>query len=150
MKAVPFIFALCALFAACNNQPQPSQPWIVGTWELIAATSTAQDSTVSTFDPKTRMIKIINPTHFAFLSHSIDKTSDSAANAFSAGGGTYTLADSIYTEHLDFFGDKKWENLSFSFVVKLTGDTLVQKGVEKNEKIGVDHIIVETYKRVKN
>ena len=45
---------------------------IVGTWELVAATTTEKDSTFSTFDPTHKMIKIINPTHFAFLNHAVN------------------------------------------------------------------------------
>ena len=93
------------------------------------------------------MIKIINATHFAFLNHAVSKT-DSSATRFSAGGGKYTLADSVYTENLEYFTDKAWENNKFQFVVKIAGDTLVQKGVEKVEKLGIDHIIIEKYKRV--
>ena len=96
------------------------------------------------------MIKIINQTHFAFLNHDLNNGKDSATAAFTAGGGTYTLADSVYTEHLDYFVDRQWENNKFEFVVKIVNDTLIQKGIEKVEKLGVDHIIIEKYKRVTN
>ena len=122
---------------------------IVGTWELVSATSIEKDSAFSTFDPKRKMIKIINATHFAFLNHDISMSKDSAAAAFSAGGGAYTLADSVYTENLEYFADKRWENNKFQFVVKVVDDTLIQKGVEKVEKLGIDHVIIEKYKRVK-
>lgn len=138
---LPLIPALCS----CNTKPTESP--IVGTWELVSATTTEKDSTFSTFDPTHKMIKIINATHFAFLNHAVSKN-DSSATRFSAGGGKYTLADSVYTEHLDYFTDKAWENNKFEFVVKISGDTLVQKGIEKVEKLGIDHIIIEKYKRV--
>ena len=67
---------------------------------------------------------------------------------FTGGGGSYTLVDSVYTEHLDYFVTKEWEGGKFEFVVNINGDTLIQKGVEKVEKLGIDHIIVEKYKRV--
>ena len=38
-----------------------------------------------------------------------------------------------------------WENHKFEFVVKIQNDTLVQKGVEKLEKLGIDRIIVEKF-----
>jgi hypothetical protein len=95
------------------------------------------------------MIKIINASHFAFLNHDITGK-DSSATRFSGGGGKYTLNDSTYTESLEYFTDKAWENHQFSFVVKIADDTLVQKGVEKVEKLGIDRVIIETYKRVKN
>ncbi|GAB3905104.1 hypothetical protein GCM10028803_35490 [Larkinella knui] len=130
----------------CNSKPA-SVP-IVGTWQLISATATEKDTTFSTFNPKQKMIKIINATHFAFLSHPVNQGKDSSAAAFTAGGGKYTLVDSTYTEHLEYFIDKEWENNTFQFVVKIVNDTLVQKGVEKLEKLGIDRVIIEKYKRV--
>ncbi|WP_240625712.1 hypothetical protein [Spirosoma pollinicola] len=128
----------------CTNTP--ATPPLVGTWELVSATTTEKDSSFSTFDPTHKMIKIINATHFSFLNHAIN--GDSSATRFSGGGGKYTLADSVYTENLEYFTDKAWENNKFPFVVKIVGDTLVQKGVEKVEKLGIDRIIIEKYKRV--
>jgi hypothetical protein len=139
------IAAISTLFSC--NKPQTALP-IIGTWELISATTIEKDSTFSTFDPKRKMIKIINATHFAFLNHALSAEKDSSKMAFSAGGGTYTLADSVYTENLEYFVDKQWENNKFQFVVKISNDTLTQRGVEKVEKLGIEHIIIEKYKRV--
>ncbi len=143
-----FILFLIVFFSCENNQIQIQLP-IVGTWELIDATTTEKDSTFSTFNPKLKMVKIINPTHFAFLSHDLSMGKDTFNTVFIAGGGTYTLVDSIYTEHLDYFIDREWENNQFEFVVTIKNDTLVQKGIEKVEKLGIDHVIIEKYKRVK-
>ncbi|GAA4421524.1 hypothetical protein GCM10023187_57460 [Nibrella viscosa] len=139
------IAAIVTVFG-CRSK-QPDLP-LIGTWELISATTTVNDSTFSTFDSAHKMIKIINPTHFAFLNHTTNREKDSSATAFTAGGGTYTLADSVYTENLEYFSDKNWENHQFRFVVKIVNDTLIQTGVEKLEKLGIDHVIVEKYKRV--
>ncbi len=136
------------IVAACGCSTKQSVTPIIGTWELVSATTTEKDTTFSTFDPTHKMIKIINPTHFAFLNHAVVSGKDSAANAFTAGGGKYTLVDSVYTEHLDYFTDRQWENNQFRFVVKITKDTLIQKGVEKVDKLGIDRVIVETYKKV--
>ena len=149
IKSTIEFLAIIMLFAACNNEKKQNQLPLIGTWELISATSTEKDSTVSTFNPKVKMIKIINPTHFAFLSHDLNMGKDTATAAFIAGGGTYILVDSVYTEHLDYFIDRNWENNKFEFVVKIQNDTLIQKGIEKVEKLGVDHIIVEKYRRYK-
>lgn len=135
------------LSVSCNNQsPLP----LIGTWQLVAATSTEGANTVSTFDPKVKMIKIINPTYFSFFSHDLNNGKDSANQSFSAGAGHYTLKDSIYTEHLEYFNQRKWEGNSFNFVIKFNGDTLIQKGVEKVEGLGIDHIIEEKYIKIKN
>lgn len=130
----------------CQSK-ETSSP-IVGTWELVSATTTEKDTSFSTFDPTHKMIKIINADHFSFLNHKLRSGKDSSSNEFSGGGGKYTLADSIYTEHLDYFTDKQWEGNTFKFVVNIANDTLTQKGVEKLEKLGIDRVIVEKYKRV--
>ncbi|GAB3948740.1 hypothetical protein GCM10028805_23860 [Spirosoma harenae] len=140
---------LCiALFSLSGCETKPKNSPIVGTWELVSATSTEKDSTVSTFDPTHKMIKIINDTHFAFLNHALESSKDTSSTRFNAGGGTYTLVDSTYTENLDYFSDKAWENHKFDFKISIKGDSLIQKGVEKVEKLGIDHIIIEKYKRV--
>lgn len=139
--------SVICLFLSCEQKT--NQPPLEGTWELISATSTEGDSTFSTFDATRSMIKILNSTHFAFLNHVQDAKKDSTAAPFSAGGGTYTLVDSTYTEHLDYFVDPAWEQHTFAFTVKIDNDTLIQKGVEKVEELGIDRIIIEKYKRVK-
>ena len=144
-KIALILIAVIYMSSGCNTK-QASMP-IVGTWELISATTTEKDTTFSTFDPSHKMIKIINPTHFAFLNHAINPKKDSS-NAFTAGGGKYTLVDSVYTESLDYYIDKAWENNKFPFAVKIVNDTLIQKGLEKVEKLGIDRVIIEKYKRV--
>ena len=143
------LILIAPLLTFCGCTKQQGQLPLVGTWELISATTTEKDTTFSTFDPSHKMIKLINSTHFAFLNHAINTKKDSSA-AFTAGGGKYTLDDSVYTEHLDYYIDKQWENNTFKFVIKISGDTLIQKGVEKVDKLGIDRVIIEKYKRVKS
>ena len=145
IKKTISILVLILAISACNSNKE--QNAIEGTWRLVSATSTEKDSTFSTFNPKTKMIKIINNTHFAFFNHDLNNGKDSTTAVFSGGGGSYTLKDSIYTESLDFFNNRQWENNKFEFVVKIKNDTLTQKGVEKVEKLGVDRIIIEKYVR---
>lgn len=147
------VLVLLAFLASCNpaaDKPEVKQPASVlqGTWELIAATSTEKDSTFSTFNPKTRMIKIISPTHFAFFLHDLSMGKDTATAAFSSGGGTYTLRDSAYTENLEYCNFREWEGHTFDFTVTVKNDTLTQRGLEKIEKLGIERIITETYRRV--
>ena len=144
------LIGMLLTITSCNTNNKQVPLSLIGTWELISATSTEKYSTISTFNPKVKMIKIINPSHFAFFSHDLNNGKDSATASFVAGGGTYTLVDSNYTEHLEYFISRKWENNKFEFVVTITNDTLIQIGIEKIEKLGVDHKIVEKYKRVKN
>lgn len=150
MKLLIGFILFVMLLTSCNTDKKENKTSIIGTWELISATSTEKDSTFSTFNPKLKMIKIINPTHFAFLSHDLEGGKDSTTAAYTAGGGAYTLIDSIYTEHLEYFNSREWENHKFDFTVKISNDTLTQRGVEKLEKLGIDRVIVEKYKKVKH
>lgn len=150
MKSILGLTLIAIIVLSCNPDKKQNQLPLIGTWELISATTTEKDSTYSTFNPNVKMIKIINPTHFAFLSHDLKMGKDTATAAFTAGGGAYTLVDSVYTEHLEYFISREWEDNKFEFVVKINNDTLIQKGIEKIEKLGVDHVIIEKYKRVKS
>lgn len=147
MKIRTVLTILVIVFTLCGCESKLRSLPIIGTWELISATTTEKDTTFSTFNPKHKFIKIINLTHFAFLNHAVSSEKDSTA--FTAGGGKYALVDSVYTESLDYYIDKKWENNKFKFVVSITNDTLVQKGIEKVDKLGIDRVIIEKYKRVK-
>lgn len=68
-------------------------------------------------------IKIINNAHFAFLQHDLDKGKHSVV--FVAGGGTYTLKDSLYSEWLKYCSARDWEGNNFDFVITLKGDSLI-------------------------
>ena len=123
---------------------------IVGTWKLISGTTIQKtDTTITDYTTKQEFIKIINGSHFAFLGHDLHKGKDSAAS-FSAGGGHYSLADSSYTEHLEYCSDREWEGHDFQFTVTISNDTLIQKGIEKVEKENVDRLNIEKYVRMKN
>ncbi len=143
--AIAFAFVL---LISCESKKESNVLPLTGTWRLISAETTEKDSTFSTFNPKTKMIKIINDTHFAFFNHDLNNGKDSAA-VFFGGGGKYTLKDSVYIENLEFFNNRLWENGKFEFVVKIKNDTLTQKGIEKVEKLGIDRIITEKYVREK-
>jgi hypothetical protein len=148
MKPIIGLSLIGSLAISCQTKPKQNPLPIIGTWALVSATRTEKDSTFSTFNPKVKMIKIINASHFAFLSHDLKGGKDSTTAAYTAGGGAYTLKDSVYTEHLEYFIDRQWENNTFEFVVKVEKDTLIQTGIEKIEKLGINHIIVEKYKRI--
>lgn len=140
-----FLFS-CA--AKPGKDDQSTLP-IKGTWRLISGTTTSKTEHTSTDYTKTQqMIKIINDSHFAFLKHDLKPGKD-GKNNFDAGGGSYTLEGDQYTEHLDYYNDRNWEGKTFTFTVKINGDTLVQKGIEKVEGAGVDREITEKYIKVK-
>lgn len=128
-----------------NPTPMP----IAGTWKLITGTLIDKgDTTVTDYTKNISFIKIINDTHFAFLQHDLKKGKDSAA-VFASGGGSYSLKDSVYTEHLEYCSDRVWEGNDFAFVITLKNDTLIQRGVEKVESTGINRLNIEKYIRVK-
>lgn len=119
-----------------------------GTWKLISATIIEnKDTTITDYTGDTAFIKIINNTHFSFLQHDLNKGKGADAT-FAAGGGEYTLKDSLYTEHLGFCSDRQWEGNDFSFIVTISNDTLIQKGIEQVASAGVNRLNMETYVRV--
>ena len=122
---------------------------IVGTWQLQQATLIEKgDTTVTNYSGNNSFIKIINETHFAFLQHDLKKGKDSAA-LFVAGGGRYSLKDSLYTEQLEYCSAREWEGHDFPFTLTLNADTLTQLGREVVAEAGVDRINIEKYVRVK-
>ena len=132
-----------------NKTPDKSTLPLQGTWKLLTGTLIEKgDTTVTDYTKATEFIKIINDTHFAFLSHDLNKGKDSAAS-FVAGGGKYSLKDSSYTEHLEYCSDRQWEGNDFDFTITINNDTLTQKGLEKIDSIGVNRLNIEKYVRLK-
>jgi hypothetical protein len=154
MKCILCAIFSTVLFMSCtaptqNDQVAKSGIPLQGTWKLISGTTIAKgDSTVTDYTKGKEFIKIINDNHFAFLSHDLTKGKDSATALFSAGGGSYSLTDSNYTEHLEYCNDRQWEGNSFNFTVTINNDTLVQKGLEKIENTNIDRINIEKYVRL--
>ena len=144
-------FSLLFFLISCNDRSETAQDTtspIQGTWKLLTATVIGKgDTTITDYTKDRSFIKIINASHFAFLQHGLDKTKDSS---FSAGGGSYLLKGNSYTEHLEYCNAREWEGNDFTFTVTITGDTLVQSGVEKIEAEGINRINTEKYIRVKN
>ena len=158
-QLLPLLIAVAAitlLAIACNN-PEKTKVGesvsdigsISGTWQLISGTLVeGGDSVVTDYTRGISMIKVINDTHFAFLNHDLRHGRDSIAS-FSAGGGLYTLTGNHYTEFLEYCSAREWEGNEFHFTIEMRNDTLIQRGIEKIEGIGVDRLNIEVYHRVK-
>jgi len=142
-----FLSIMLSCTEKSKKEPETSDAIPVkGTWKLLTGTLIEKGDTVVTdYTTDKSFIKIINDSHFAFLSHTLRKdTTD-----FSAGGGSYTLTGNNYTEHLEYCSAKEWEGHDFSFTVTIANDTLIQSGVEKIEAQGIDRINIEKYIRYK-
>ena len=154
MKIRFVIIAAAISLTSCGTEIKKDEPAktavpIIGTWRLISGTLIEKgDTTVTYYDKNISFIKIINDTHFSFLQHDLNKGKDSSA-VFVAGGGSYILKDSLYTEHLEYCSARNWEGNDFPFTVQIKYDTLVQSGVEKVESAGVNRINIEKYVRIK-
>jgi hypothetical protein len=153
MKYLHLLLLISLSVVSCNN-PEPSveqkteMNGLIGTWKLFNATLVEKgDTTVTDYTKDISFIKVINPTHFAFLRHSVN--SKDSLRVFSAGGGRYTLRDSLYTEQLEYCSAPEWEGHDFSFNIRISNDTLIQSGVEKIESAGINRLNIEKYVRVK-
>jgi hypothetical protein len=148
-----YIFILIA-FISCESNKNPEIPAapinpMIGTWQLISGTTIqGKDTVVTDYTKNKKFLKIINGSHFSFVSHDLTKGKDSLA-FYTSGAGTYTLADSLYTEHLQFCSDRAWEGNDFAFTILIQNDTLTQTGVEKVDKIGVNRLNIERYAKLK-
>lgn len=148
MKRKPVILLACLVAVSCGTNVKNPPVVLSGTWKLISGTLIENgDTTITDYTTNVSFVKIINNSSFAFLEHDLNQGKDSTA-VFVAGGGSYTLQDSIYTEHLEYCSDRAWEGNNFSFVVSVKNDTLVQRGVEKVETEGVNRLNIEKYVRL--
>ena len=153
MKLTAFITGICLFGLACGSDEDRHNPSselpITGTWKLLSGTLIEKgDTTITDYTKNISFIKIINPSHFAFFSHDLHKGKDSAA-VFSAGGGKYTLKDSVYKESLEYCTAREWEGHDFEFTVVINNDTLIQSGIEVVESAGINRMNIEKYVRLK-
>jgi hypothetical protein len=145
----------CIIVLSCKQKQSKKTAYefanpMIGTWQLLKGTLIENGDTVITDYTRTiSFIKIINETHFAFLQHDTRRGKE-YDTSFVAGGGKYTLKDSIYTEQLEYCNARQWEGHEFNFTVSFNNDTLTQYGIEKIESAGINRVNIEKYVRFKN
>lgn len=123
-----------------SNKKNP----IEGSWKLVYADITENDSVQVKDLNNNDFIKIINETHFAFFNQ------DRGTNEnYVAGAGTYSFNGEDYIETLNFIPAVAYRNHVFPFKVEIKGDTLIQHGHEKIEEADLDRYILEKYIRIK-
>lgn len=111
--------AAVAAQAACPVQ---------GSWQLESVTMDGQRQPA---DQQWRQIKLVTPTHYAWVGQAPDAATQppqSAADSLAAyrtrgfGGGTYQVRDSTYTERLEYFFMPDWVGREITFSCRVTGD----------------------------
>lgn len=143
---VSMTFITCTTPQTDHTSINPSV--LEGTWKLVSGMLIEKgDTTLTDYTKDRSMIKILNASHFAFLNHDLQKGKDSTA-LFVAGGGTYKLEGDQYTENLEYCSARDWEGNTFHFTVTISGDTLVQQGIEKLEDLAIERMNIETYVRL--
>lgn len=156
MKWIPLLAMAVTLLTSCDNKTASPAPAtaekspVSGTWKLISAKRIEKgDTTITGPVEGQETIKIFNDSYFAFFTHDLKHGADTAHAAYGSGSGTYTLVGDTYSEHLEYCNARGWEDLNFSFKLTHGNDTIVQTGVEKIDSLGIDHVIVETYVRIR-
>ena len=146
---IMYAFIASTILSCTGKTERSSRNEIAGKWRLISGTLIEKgDTAVTDYTKNMSFIKIINDTHFAFLQHDLKKGEDSSA-VFVAGGGRYSLNDSLYTEHLEYCSAREWEGNDFKFTISINDDTLIQTGTEIIENLGINRVNIEKYARVK-
>jgi len=155
MKLLTFAALVLLTLQGCEmnqekNTAVASENPMVGTWELVTGTTIqGKDTTTTDYTKDKKFLKVINGTHFSFVGHDVTKGKDSATAFYTSGAGTYTLSDSMYTEHLQFCNDRAWEGHDFVFTVSFQNEMLTQTGIEKIDSLKVNRLNIERYMRVK-
>ena len=144
MKPLSILLLLLFLLLGCQQEKTNA---VEGSWQLVTGTVVENGkTTITNYDRDQAFIKVINKTHFAFLLHDTPGNDDTT-RLFSAGGGRYELKGTQYTEHLEYCSDRAWEGHDFQFTIRISGDTLVQTGMEH---VGsVERMNTERYIRIK-
>ena len=141
MKNTVLVVSILVILISCNKKTLKTN--LQGTWKMIYAESTENDSIKLKDLSNTTFIKIINKTHFSYFNQNKNETSN-----FYSGAGKYFLEKDNYTEELSFTKFNELKNHKFSFKIKIIGDTLIQYGTEKVKAAGINRQIVEKYIKI--
>lgn len=150
MKKLIYLSMLVLIILSCRNETRNTKTAtvtkvssIVGTWKLVYAETREKDSIEVRDITTSDFIKIINSTHFAFLSQ--DKKDASRSYG---GGGTYTIDSDNYVEKLEYTSLDAYRNKSFPFKVEIKGDSLIQYGEEEIKEQNIKKYIIEKYTKL--
>jgi len=134
---------IIALITCVCCQSKSSKKAIEGTWKMIYAETKQGDSIQLKSLSNTDFIKVINSSHFAFINQDYEHVEN-----FYSGGGTYTFQENQYVETLSYTSVELMRNHEFPFTVRISGDTLIQTGIEDIKAAGIKREITEKYIKV--
>jgi hypothetical protein len=149
MRNLLILPAAILALASCKQPAQTvsADSPLNGSWKLINSKSIVKKDTTDTSPKKgIETIKLYNNDHFSFFTHNTVKMD---TPQYVSGAGPYTLKGTDYTEHLQYCSAREWENHDFNFTLTIKNDTMQQRGVEKIDSLHVDHVIIETYVKMK-
>lgn len=113
------------LFSDCTDQK--SNP-IEGFWDLQYYEWISPDTTITfTRTEFDRQIKVFGKEYFAFTNQMSKNDSLDMVETY-GGGGTYVLEGDTLTEILQLFPGKNAIGYPISYIIEITGDSLIQKG----------------------
>ena len=116
------ILAICSILtlAICISCNEEQTYPLEGAWELVKGESKTEDSTISyPMTPHGKHMKLLTKTHFTTVA--MDTTYPHPAYP-SFNGGTYTLANGIYTERLEYLSEPSGLGSIAYFKIKIEDD----------------------------
>ena len=132
-----------------------------GVWERVSGKHVSPDTTIESIQANRRSIKVITKSHFVTVGHRQNRPKFSeggtdsellaAYQTFSANGGKYTIEGDTYTEHLEFFLNPTFENVSVSFKYQVKGDQLIISGAMPTKSLGLadfDWELTEVWRKI--
>ena len=128
MRLAPLAILSLAAIASCTPAtqmpvlvPQPNP--LEGTWELVSAKAMLGDSVVYDLKaPALRSIKVINGTHFSYL------TLGENGQFIRAAAGHYTASNGLYTEQIEYSSSRRMAD-AYPFTYRVEGDTWYHKSM---------------------
>ena len=95
---------------------------LAGTWELVSTRITRGDSVVlDARAPEIQALKILNDTHYSVITRRGEQF-------MRAGAGRYSLSGDTYTETLDLGSGQYTPGGTYTFRIRLDGDTWTTDG----------------------
>ena len=135
MRYLISLLAFTFLLLSSVSYSQEHNP-LVGSWELVSHKSIRPDTTVVADMSRLKSIKILSPTHFAYVT----TMSTGDTTIVGAGAGPYSFSDKQYAETLEHSSSPKMRGKVYEFTYQIEGDTWTHSGDLDNSKIRIEEV----------